>query len=70
MTDKQKIDFNQLQSMFFERMSKYPDDKEGLAKMMDIFYGWIDAQVDAELSRVLGANSTLLRNGALKGGKA
>lgn len=70
MTDKQKIEFGQMQAMFFERMSKFPDDKQGLAEMMDIFHKWIDRQIDNELSRVLGVNSTLLRGGVIKGGKA
>jgi hypothetical protein len=70
MTEKQKIEFGQMQAMFFERMAKYPGDKESLMKMLEIFYDWIDKQIDNELSKTLGANSTLLRGNAIKGGKA
>jgi hypothetical protein len=70
MTDRQKIQFRQMQAMFFEDASKYPGDADRIEKQLQIMEGWIDKQIENELSRVLGANSTLLKNGVVKGGKA
>jgi hypothetical protein len=66
MTDKQKIEFLQMQVMYFERMSKYPEDKEALHKMHEIFFDWIDKQINDAMSKYLGANSKLISGGVVK----